>query len=121
MICSDKTLKVLFCDASQRSLPALADFTEVLVDSCLIGGPCPSIVFDDNLHFRIICINAKTSTIDVVDPFGRGFPTEVRRQVQDFYDKHDGKGKWIYKTWSHTMQTDDYNCRPWSIRVTEEY
>ena len=121
MICIDKTLKVLFCNASQRSLPALADFTKVLVDSCSIGGPCSSIVFCDNLRFRIICINAKTSIIDLVDAFGRGFPTEVRRQVQNFYNKHDGKGKWMYKTWSHTMQTDDCNCRTWSIWVTEEW
>ena len=89
MVCSDKTLKLLFCDASQtlRSLPAHADFTKVLVDSCSTGGPCPSIIFGDNLHIRIFCINAETSTI-YLNPFGHGFPMEIRAQVQDIYDKH---------------------------------
>ena len=121
MVCSDKTLKVLLRNPSQTSLLADADVTKLLVDSCSTGGPCPSIVFGDNLHFRIICVNAETSTIDLVDPFGHGFPMEVKRQVQDFYDKHGQEGKWTYKTWSHTLQTDDYNCGIWSIWVTGEW
>ena len=121
MVCSDKTLKVLLHDASQSSLPAHADFTKVLVDSCSTEGPCPSIVIGDNLHFRNICINAKTSTIDFVDPFGHGFPTEIRQLVQDFYDMHAGKSRWTYRTWSHIMQTDNYNCGIWSIWVMEKW
>ena len=121
MVCSDKTLKVLLHDASQTPLPAHADFTKVLLDSCSTEGPCPSIVMGDNLHFRIVCINAKTSIIDFVDPFGHGFPTEVRQLVQDFYDRHDGKGQRTYRTWSHIMQTDNYNCGIWSIWVMEKW
>ena len=121
MVCSDRTLKVLLHDASQSSLPAHADFTKVLVDSCSTEGPCPSIVIGDNLHFRNICINAKTSTIDFVDPFGHGFPTEIRQLVQDFYDMHAGKSRWTYRTWSHIMQTDNYNCGIWSIWVMEKW
>ena len=121
MVCSNKTLKVLLHDASQTSLPAHANFTQVLVDSCMTEGPCPSVVIGDNLHFRNICINAKTSTIDFVDPFGHGFPTEVRHLVQDFYDRHDGKSKWTYRTWSHIMQTDNYNCGIWSLNVPQTF
>ena len=121
MVCSDKTLKVLLRNASQTPLSAHADFTKVLADSCSTEGPCPSIVIGDNLHFRNIYINAKTSTIDFMDPFGRGFPTDVRQLVQDFYDRYDGKGKRTYKTWSHIMQTDNYNCGIWSIWVMEKW
>ncbi len=48
----------------------------------------------DNLHFRNICINAKTKTIDFVDPFGHDFTTQVRQQVQNYCDRHNGNGKW---------------------------
>ena len=102
-------------------MPAHADFTKVLVDSSKTEGPCPSIVIGDNLHFRNIFVNAKTSTIDFVEPFGHGFPTDIRQLVQDFYDRHDGKGEWTYKTWSHIMQTDSYNCGIWSTWVMEKW
>ena len=91
MVCSDKMLKILLHDASQNPLPADAEFTKVLADSCLTAGPCPSIFIGDDQHFRNISINAKTSTIDLVDPLGNGFPAEVIQQVQDFHDKRDGK------------------------------
>ena len=104
-----------------RSLSAQADFTKVLVDSCSTEGLSPSIVVCDSLHFRIICINAKSSTIDLVDPFVHGFPTEIRQQVQDFYNGRSGKNKWTYKTWSHVMQTDDYNCGIWAIWVMDAW
>ena len=91
MVCSDKMLKILLHDASQNPLPADAEFTKLLADSCLTAGPCPSIFIGDDQHFRNISINAKTSTIDLVDPLGNGFPAEVIQQVQDFHDKRDGK------------------------------
>ena len=59
--------------------------------------------------------------VDFVDPFGHGFPTEVIQQVQEFSDMHDGKGKWIYKKWSHRLQKDCYNCGIWSIRILETW
>ena len=121
-VCAVKTLEKLLHEASQSPvLPANADFTKVLVDSCSTQGPCPSIVIGDDLHFRNICINAKTNTVDFVDPFGHGFPTEIIQQVQDFFDRHDGKGKWIYKKWSHRLQTDCYNCGIWSIWILETW
>ena len=121
MVCNITSLEKLFCEAPQCPLPADADFTKVLADSCSTEGPCPSTVTCDDLHFRNICINAKTSTIDFVDPFLHGFPTEVIKQVQDFYDRHDGKGKWTYKMWSHKLQTDCYICGIWSIWILETW
>ena len=90
MVCSNRTLKVLLHDASQTPLPAHADFTKVLVDSCKTEGPCPSIFIGDKLHFRNIYTNAKTSTIDFVDPFGHGFPTDVKQLVHFMRAKVNG-------------------------------
>ena len=65
MVCSDKTLKVLLRDASQIPLPAHADFTKVLADSCSRKGPCPSIVVGNDLHFRNIYTAAVKSLLTV--------------------------------------------------------
>ena len=119
MVCSNKTLEKLLHHASQDPLPAHADFPKGLADSCLTNGPCPSIVIGDNLHFRTICVNAKTRTINFIDPFGHGFPIQVIQQVQEFYD--GANGKWTYETWSHTLQTDNYNCGVWCIWVMETW
>ena len=116
------TLEKLLHEASQSPLPTNnADFTKVLADSRSTEGPCPSIVIGDDLLQKYIYINAYTCTVDFVDPFGHGFPAEVIQQVQDFFDRDDGKGKWTYKKWSHRLQTDCYNCGIWSIWILETW
>ena len=69
-VCDVKTLQSLLHEASQIDIPLPSNnikFTRVLVDSCSTEGPCSSIVIGDDLHFRNICINAKTCTVDFVD------------------------------------------------------
>ena len=119
-VCDVKTLQSLLYEALQIPLPANnIELTKVLVDSCSTEGPCSSIVIGNDLHFRNICITAKTCMVDFVDPFGHGFPTEVIQKIQDFFDRHDDENKWTYKKWSHRLQTDCYNCGIWSIRIME--
>ena len=85
---------------SVRTVCAGATFAQVS------GINSSAIVICDDLHFRNICLNAKTSTFDFVNPFVHEFPTEVLKQVKNFYDGNDGKGKWTYTTWSNKLQTD---------------
>ena len=84
-ICSVGTLKNILRTASQKHLEPDTDFPKVLVGSLSTNGPCPSIVVGDGQHFKVICINAKTKTVDLIDPLGHDFRTDIKDQICSHY------------------------------------
>ena len=96
------------------------NFPNTLHASLKPDGPCPSIVFGDHVHWRVICINSRDKTVYFIDPFGSGFPQPTQTLVQNFYNQ-DAENKCTFKTWNHRMQQDTYNCGIWAIWFMEQW
>ena len=98
------------------------DIAQVMRDTLSPEGPSPAITFGDNIHWRVMLINAKTKHVDLIDPFGTGFLHTVRTGVQNFY-KRDKTGTWTFTEWATRLQPteDTWNCGIWAIWIQEKW
>lgn len=110
-------------------LPQASSTTQLAESTCIAQamrdamsreGPCPAISIGDYRHFETVLINAKTKTVSLVDPFGRGFSEDVKVGIIDLYSK-DKSGEWSFSEWKVKLQHDSYNCGIWAIWMQEQW
>ena len=98
------------------------DISQAMRDALSPHGPSPAIMFGDNIHWRVMLINARRKHVDFVDPFGTGFLHSVRTSVQQFYQR-DNTGTWTFTEWTKRLQPrgDTWNCGIWAIWIQEKW
>ncbi len=91
-------------------------------DALSPDGPSPAITFGDNIHWRVMLINARRKHVDFVDPFGTGFLHSVRTSVRKFYQR-DNTGTWTFTEWTKRLQPrgDTWNCGIWAIWIQKKW
>ncbi len=98
------------------------DVSQAMRDALSPDGPSPAITIGDNIHWRVMLINAKRKHVDFVDPFGTGFLHSVKTSVQRFYQS-DNTGTWTFTEWTKRLQPrgDTWNCGIWAIWIQEKW
>ncbi len=98
------------------------DISQAMRDALSPDGPSPAITFGDNIHWRVLLINARRKHVDFVDPFGIGFLGSVRTSVQEFYQR-DNTGIWMFTEWTKRLKPrgDTWNCGIWAIWIQEKW
>ncbi len=98
------------------------DISQAMRDALSPDGPSPAITFGDNIHWRVMLINARRKHVDFADCFGAGFLHSVRTSVQVFYKK-DNTGTWTFTEWTKRLQPrgDTWNCGLWAIWIQEKW
>ncbi len=98
------------------------DIPQAIRDALSPDGPSPAITIGDNIHWRVILINARRKLVDFVDPFGTGFPRSVKASVQEFYQRGN-TGTWTFTEWTKRLQPrgDTWNCGIWAIWIQEKW
>lgn len=89
---------------------------------CLIaaahGTMNPSFVIGDDIHWRVICIDASRQVIYTLDPYGtrNGFPHAVSKALVSAFRPY---GKWTVQNSRVPLQesTDAMNCGVWAIYI----
>ncbi len=105
-----------------RPLEYSIDISQALRDALSPDGPSPAITIGDNIHWRVMLINARRKHVDFVDPFGTGFLHSVRTSVQQFHQR-DNTGTWTFTEWTKRLQPrgDTWNCGIWAIWIQEKW
>ena len=103
-------------------LDCSTDISQALRDALSLDGPSPTITIRDNIHWRVMLINARRKHVDFVDPFGTGYLHSVRMSVQQFY-QWDNTGTWTFTEWTKRLQPrgDTWNCGIWAIWIQEKW
>ncbi len=63
------------------------DISQAMRDALSPSGPSPAITIGNNIHWRVMLINARRKHVDFVDPFGTGFLRSVKTSVQEVYQR----------------------------------
>ena len=93
---------------------------QTLRDAMSVDGPCPAVVIGDGSHFRVVLISAPAKSVSLIDPFGHGFPEEVKASIMDLYSR-DKSGRWTFTEWRVKLQHDSCNCGTWAIWMQERW
>jgi len=88
---------------ANSSLEYSTDISQAMRDALSPDGPSPAITFGDNIHWRVMLINARKKHVDFVDPFGTGFLRSVKTSIQEFYQR-DKTGTWTFTEWTTRLQ-----------------
>ena len=98
------------------------DISQAMRDALSPDGPSPAITFGDNIHWRVMLINARRKHVDFVDPFGTGFLRSVKTSIQEFYQR-DKTGTWTFTEWTTRLQPrgDTWNCGIWATWIQEKW
>ena len=79
------------------------DIFQAMRDALSPDGSSPAVTIGDNIHWKVMLINARRKHVDFVDPFGTGFLHSVRTSVQKGYQR-DNTGTWTFTEWSKRLQ-----------------
>ena len=120
--CVQELLRKVKQTGANSPLEYGSDISQAMRDVVSPDGPSPAITFGDNIHWRVMLINARRKHVDFVDPFGAGFLHSVRTSVQDFCKK-DNIGTWTFTEWTKRLQPrgDTWNCGIWAIWIQEKW
>ena len=117
---ADELLHKIRQAAGNAQLDTSTCIAQTLRDAMSVDEPCPAVVSGDDSHFRVVLINAPAKSVSLIDPFGHGFPEEVKIGIIDLY-RRDKSGTRTFTEWGVQLQYDSCNCGIWAMWILQRW